>query len=98
MRALHGGLSLVSVAVDKATPLELTRSVRDISVTERMAFRTCRRQWYLTTIENLEPRGTINWNFEFGTGLHTGLEAFYRTVGDLDAGDPLDNAIAAFLG
>jgi PD-(D/E)XK nuclease superfamily len=86
------------IRAPEATPLELTRTVRDISVTERMAFRTCRRQWYLTTIENLEPRGAINWPFEFGTGLHSGLEAFYRAVGDLDEGDPLDNAILAFNG
>jgi hypothetical protein len=78
------------------TPLELTKSVRDISVTERMDFRTCRRRWFLTTVENLEPRGSINWAFAFGGGLHSGLEAFYRAVGDLDEGDPLDCALKGF--
>lgn len=58
-------------------PLVLTQDVRDISVTERQSFKTCRRQWYLSTIQNLEPRGAPNWAYDFGTGLHKGLEAYY---------------------
>lgn len=83
-------------SVLEVQPLELTRTARDISVTERNGFKTCRRQWYLTTIENLEPKGVVNWAWDFGTGLHSGLEAFYKTCADLLPGDPLDQALAAF--
>lgn len=81
---------------EEQTPQELTAQARDISVTERNGFKTCRRRWYLDTIENLEPRGGITWYYEFGTGLHSGLEAFYKTYGDLLPGDPLDQALFAF--
>ena len=37
------------------TPLERTREALDISATERDKFKTCRRRWELTTLENLEP-------------------------------------------
>lgn len=83
-------------SVVEVTPLELTRSARDISVTERNGFKQCRRQWYLTTIENLEPKGVVNWAWDFGTGIHSGLEAFYKTCADLLPGDPLDQALGAF--
>lgn len=80
------------------TPLELTRDVRDISVTERNAFKTCRRRWYLETLENLEPRGGIAWAFEFGTGIHTGLEAYYAAKGNLFdwKADPKEEMLIAF--
>lgn len=77
-------------------PLDLTTSVKDISVTERNSFKQCRRRWYLETLENLEPRGQINWAFAFGTGVHAGLEAFYKACGDIIAGDPLEEALDAF--
>jgi hypothetical protein len=80
------------------SPLELTKSVRDISVTERNSFKSCRRQWLLETIENLEPRGGFKWAFEFGTGIHTGLEAYYKAKGhllDWDA-DPKEEMLLAF--
>jgi hypothetical protein len=64
-------------------PIERTKTVRDISVTERGSFRTCHRQWYLETVLNLEPRGVANWAFAFGTGLHAGLEAYYKFKGGL---------------
>lgn len=82
--------------VETDAPQVLTAKGRDISVTERNSFKTCRRRWYLDTIENLEPLGSITWYYEFGTGLHTGLEAFYKTYGDLLPGDPLDQALFAF--
>jgi hypothetical protein len=73
---------------DGPSPLDLTREVLDVSVTERGQFRKCRRQWHLETIENLAPkRPTIE--LDFGTGLHSALEAYYLGAGegahDLDA-------------
>ncbi len=51
-----------------------------MSVTERGQFKTCRRRWFLETIENLEPkRPTLA--FSFGTGIHSALEAFYLATG-----------------
>jgi hypothetical protein len=58
------------------TPLELTEDVLDVSVTERAAFRTCRRRWNLETLENLTPKAP-NWALTFGTGIHAALEALY---------------------
>lgn len=60
------------------TPQEATRELLDVSVTERVGFRTCRRRWKLETIDNLAPRLPI-WALEFGTGMHAALEAFYKT-------------------
>lgn len=60
------------------TPLEATRELLDISVTERVQFRTCRRRWKLETIDNLESR-LPSWALEFGTGMHLALEVFYNT-------------------
>lgn len=77
-------------------PLDLTRTVRDISVTERGGFRTCRRRWYLETIENLEKRGVKNWALDFGTGIHMGLDSFYRAYADIIEGEPLERALEAF--
>lgn len=61
-------------------PLEATRELLDVSVTERGQFRTCRRRWHLETIENLEPRGHDELPFEFGSAIHAALEAYYRLV------------------
>jgi len=69
--------------LDGVTPLDLTTTVRDISVTERGSFRSCRRAWYLETIENLERKGIKNWNLDFGTGVHAGLESFYKAFADI---------------
>lgn len=60
------------------SPLDLTRSLLDISVTERADFRSCRRRWWLTTIENLQPKASDNFAFDFGTGIHRALEAYYK--------------------
>lgn len=65
------------------TPLEATRQLLDISVTERGSFRSCRRRWWLEVIENLEPRGEPALALEFGTGLHSGLEVFHHPHGSL---------------
>ncbi len=62
--------------VAPVTPLELTQQVRDVSVTERGSFRTCRRRWHLEVIENLTPKAPA-WALEFGTGIHNALEAYY---------------------
>lgn len=48
----------------------------DVSVTEKIQFRTCRRRWFLETVENLEPK-TPNLAFTFGEGMHSALEALY---------------------
>lgn len=58
------------------TPLELTTSLRDVSVTELGAWRTCRRRYHLEVIENLEPKQP-SWALSFGTGMHTALELYY---------------------
>ena len=84
----------------KETPLDLTRSARDISVTERNDFKGCPRRWHLGTILNLEPRGVRQWYYDFGDGMHQGLEAFYLTYGDVEVypsvADPLEAALLAF--
>jgi hypothetical protein len=49
------------------------------SVTERGGFRDCRRRWYLDTYERLQPRSQVPWALYFGTVIHTGLEAYYRS-------------------
>jgi hypothetical protein len=58
-------------------PLDLTRSARDISVTERGSFRSCRRRWRLEVIDNLTPKSPA-WALEFGTGIHSALELYYE--------------------
>lgn len=59
--------------------LEATKLLLDVSVTERMEFKTCRRRWWFTTIENLEPKLSEDLAFEFGGAMHRALEAFYST-------------------
>jgi hypothetical protein len=58
------------------TPQEATAQVKDISVTERGQFRSCRRRWKLQTLDNLEPREPT-WAFAFGTGMHSVLEVLH---------------------
>jgi len=72
-------------------PLELTQSARDVSVTERGQFRTCRRRWTLETIENLTPKAPT-WALEFGTGIHGALEAYYESLATGD-GNSLEIAV-----
>lgn len=67
----------VTLFEEDLAPVEMTSEVRDISVTERNEFKTCRRRWMLSTIRNLEPRQPT-WAFKFGTGIHSALEALYR--------------------
>lgn len=62
-----------------SSPLENTKQLLDVSVTERGSFRTCRRRWYLTVIENLQPKMASELDAEFGTAVHSGLEAYYLT-------------------
>lgn len=45
-------------------------------MTERGQFRTCRRRWYLQTLESLEPK-LPQLALCFGTGIHKALEVFY---------------------
>lgn len=78
------------------TPLELTRNVQDISVTERNAFKTCRRRWYLETILNLQPKGNLSWALEFGTGIHSGLESYYLAKAGLLDEDPKQAMLDSF--
>ncbi len=67
------------------TPLDLTRQLLDVSVTERGSFRTCRRRWLLEVIENLVPKQQQQMYFLFGTGIHHALEAYYSNMGSLIA-------------
>lgn len=66
------------MSVKMLSPQEATHELFDVSVTERVGFRTCRRRWWLETIENLAPRMPI-WALEFGTGMHSALEEYYNT-------------------
>lgn len=66
----------------KIEPQNATHNLLDVSVTERGGFRTCRRQWFYETIENLQRKGAPPWHFEFGTWFHELLAGIY-------AGEPL---------
>jgi len=89
----------------EVTPLDLTRAGRDVSVTERSSFRTCRRRWGLETIDNWVPKSPA-FALEFGTGIHTALESYYASKGDLTSAldaftewhDEFDAKIADELG
>lgn len=63
------------------TPLDRTQALLDVSVTERATFRSCRRRWHLTTIENLQPKQADQFALNFGTGIHEALETFYAGRG-----------------
>lgn len=80
---------------ENTTPVAMTSEVRDISVTERNEYKSCRRKWILGTINNLEPKQPT-WAFKFGTGIHAALEALYkaRLAGSKD--DELTLMLAAF--
>ena len=84
----------------ESTPLERTQAVLDISVTERAAFKLCRRRWELEVLENLSPKTPPTFNLEFGSGIHQALEAYYTAVTKLplhDAPDmPLGEALLAW--
>ena len=84
----------------ESTPLERTQSVLDISVTERAAFKLCRRRWELEVLENLSPKTPPSFELEFGSGIHKALEAYYTAVTKLplhDAPDmPLGEALLAW--
>lgn len=97
--ARDNGIRLARVVdLGDETPLDLTKKVRDISVTERNGFKTCRRRWYLDTLENLTPAGTITWYYEFGTGLHLGLEQYYKAFGRIHSEEGIDPVRAALIG
>lgn len=77
-------------------PIDLTRSVRDVSVTERGGFRSCRRRWFIETIDNWTPKAPT-WALEFGTGIHSALEAYYAIAAgwfNTAEEDPLDTVLA----
>lgn len=48
------------------------------TVTERGAFRDCRRRWHLESQLRLSPRDQVQWPLIFGEAVHSGLEAYYR--------------------
>ncbi|HEY7418813.1 MAG TPA: PD-(D/E)XK nuclease family protein, partial [Ktedonobacteraceae bacterium] len=48
------------------------------SVTERGAFRSCRRRWYYETHENLVHKTKVPWALIFGDAIHKGLEFYYK--------------------
>lgn len=54
-----------------------TNQLLDISVTERAQFRSCRRRWWLQTIENLQPKHYDSIALSFGTAMHAALECLY---------------------
>lgn len=62
----------------KPTGLEPTTAVRITvtSVTERAAFRQCRRRWFLAIVHRLEQTDA-NENFWIGELVHAGLAAYY---------------------
>lgn len=68
---------------DSITPLEATRQLLDVSVTELGQYRTCRRRWGLETLDNLVPVHHDELPFEFGAGIHRVLEVYYRELGEL---------------
>jgi hypothetical protein len=70
-----------------------TQRLKDVSVTERAGFRTCRRRWSLEVLDNLESKEP-SWALAFGTGMHSALEAFYlrQVYGE---GTPLEDAQSA---
>lgn len=81
----------------KVAPQERTANLLDISVTERGQFRSCRRRWKLSTIDNLEPKSPT-WALKFGSGIHLALEAMYLVqagVKDTDR-DALEVALDVF--
>ncbi len=49
------------------------------TVTERASFRDCRRQWHLSTVENLARRGQVRWYLIYGDVMHAALEAYYTS-------------------
>jgi len=51
------------------------------SVTELFSFRTCRRRWYLETIQRLAPKSQVTWYLIFGDCVHAALEVYYTPVG-----------------
>ena len=57
--------------------------IRDTSVTERAAFRKCRRQWLGHLVHRLGLPGGAS-HFLFGTAIHAGLAQGYQSV--LDGG------------
>lgn len=67
------------------TPLQATQRLLDISVTEAIQFKECRRRWFLETVDNLEPVGVSQVALSFGTGIHAALEAYYHSGGLEDA-------------
>lgn len=74
--------------VPSRTPQELTRDVLDVSVTERGQFRSCRRRWKLSTLDNLAPN-VPSPAMPIGTGTHRALETFHR-------GEGLDETLLEF--
>lgn len=54
----------------------------DVSVTELMQFRSCRRRWHLQAVERYEPNAPA-YALEFGIGMHRALEYFYANKRDL---------------
>lgn len=70
----HKGVVMTKI-ID-LVPLDATKELLDISVTERSQFKTCRRKWGLETLDNLSPK-IPSLVFPFGTGIHAALESFY---------------------
>lgn len=64
------------------TPLQATRELLDVSVTELGQYRTCHRRWYLDTIENLEPKTADPIELEYGTAMHRALDAYHSGEGE----------------
>ena len=48
------------------------------TVTERGGFRDCRRRWWYTTQERLQPKSAAALQLEFGNDMHEALDVYYR--------------------
>jgi PD-(D/E)XK nuclease superfamily len=66
------------------------------SVTELYSFRTCRRRWYLETIQRMAPKSQVTWYLIFGDCVHAALEAYYTPVRGKKPPRKLGPALVAF--
>lgn len=67
--------------------------IKSVSATERAAFRKCRRQWFLATVQRVQTMEG-NQNYWLGTLVHRGLEVYYRWRLENPTVGPRDPAMA----
>ena len=66
-------------------PSSIPPDAKRIRVTERAQFRSCRRQWSLSSREKLVPINAAADARSLGTAIHEALATFYRTNGEVYA-------------